>query len=72
MGLNDHDQKLDEAIEDLLKRGDLDRGAPAYGVALKVIHTGYESLTRMQKALYNAVVVPALQKRGVIDARTIQ
>lgn len=59
------DQQLSDAIETLLKHGDLDKGAPAYGVALKAIHNGYPSLTRMEKALYDRVVVPALERRSI-------
>ena len=59
--MTDHDKKLVEAIEDLLRRGDLDKGAPAYSVAQKIVHTGYDSLTRMQKVLYDLVIVPALK-----------
>ena len=40
------DKDLSDAIRDLVKRGELDEGAPAYGVALKAIHGGYNSLTR--------------------------
>jgi hypothetical protein len=32
-------------------------------VAQQVIYAGYDSLTRMQKVLYDAVIVPALKKR---------
>ena len=58
------DKELLEAIQDLIKRGELDEGAPAYGTALQVIHGGYDSLTRMQRALYDRVVTPALQRRS--------
>jgi hypothetical protein len=64
MSVSDYDEELYEDIQDLLERGDLDKGAPAYGVAQQVIHRGYDSLTRMQRGLYDAVVVPALKKRG--------
>jgi hypothetical protein len=43
------DEGLSDAIRDLIKRGELDEGAPAYGVALQAIHGGYGSLTRMQR-----------------------
>jgi hypothetical protein len=62
---SDFDKPLADAIETLLEHGDLDKGAPAYGVALKAIHNGYPSLTRMEKALYDRVVVPALERRSV-------
>jgi hypothetical protein len=65
---SDFDKPLAEAIEALLKYGDLDKGAPAYGVALKAIHNGYPSLTRMEKALYDRVVVPALERRRAAPA----
>jgi hypothetical protein len=53
-----------ELLEDLIKRGELDEGAPAYGTALQVLHGGYDSLTRMQRALYDKVVAPALERRS--------
>ena len=65
---SDFDQQLNAAIETLLQHGDLDKGAPAYGVALKAIHLGYPSLTRMEKALYDRVVVPALERRSAMPA----
>jgi hypothetical protein len=65
---SDFDQQLNDAIETLLRHGDLDKGAPAYGVALKAIHLGYSSLTRMEKGLYDRVVVPALERRSVTPA----
>lgn len=58
------DKELLEAIQDLIKRGELDEGAPAYGTALQVIHGGYQSLTRMQRTLYDRVVTPALERRS--------
>jgi hypothetical protein len=63
---SDFDQQLNDAIETLLRHGDLDKGAPAYGVALKAIHLGYS--TRMEKGLYDRVVVPALERRSVTPA----
>jgi hypothetical protein len=44
--------------------GALEAGTPAYGVAQQVIHAGYDSLSPKQRTLYDAVVVPALNKRG--------
>jgi hypothetical protein len=60
----DHDKTLVAAVEDLLRRGDLDKGAPAYTVAQKIVYTGYDSLTRTQKVLYDLVIVPALKTRS--------
>jgi hypothetical protein len=55
-----YDPHLDEAIEALVKQGDLDKGAPAYGVALAAIANGYDRLTRAQKGLFDRVIEPAL------------
>jgi len=55
-----HHPQLDAAIEALVKQGTLDRGAPAYGVALAAIANGYEGLTRAQKGLFDRVLAPAL------------
>jgi hypothetical protein len=54
------DPHLDEAIEALVEQGDLDKGAPAYGVALAAIANGYDRLTRAQKGLFDRVIAPAL------------
>jgi hypothetical protein len=55
-----YDPHLNEAIEALVKQGDLDKGAPAYGVALAAIAVGYDRLTRAQKGLFDRVITPAL------------
>lgn len=54
------DRELSEQVAALVKRGHLDQGHPAYGVALAAIDLGYDRLTRAQKGLYDRVVVPAL------------
>jgi hypothetical protein len=46
MGWNDHiDLELHDLIEDAVDTGWLEEGTAAYGVAQKVIHDGYESLS---------------------------
>jgi hypothetical protein len=64
MSVNDYDAELFDRIEDLVAEGILEEGSPAFGVAQHVIHQGYASLTAKQKALYDTLVVPALEKRG--------
>lgn len=64
MSVNDYDEELYEAIEDLVEEGELETGTPAYGIARQVIHQGYNSLTPKQRTLYDAVVIPALKRRG--------
>ena len=54
------DQELAESVSALVERGHLDRGDPAYGVAIAAIDLGYDRLTRAQRGLYDRVVVPAL------------
>jgi len=54
------DRELADRVAALVERGHLDKGDPAYGVALAAIDIGYGRLTRAQKALYDRVVVPAL------------
>jgi hypothetical protein len=51
---------LADSVSALVRRGHLDRGDPAYGVALAAIDLGYERLTRAQKRLYDRSVAPAL------------
>ncbi|MCH9049492.1 MAG: hypothetical protein IIA72_00155 [Proteobacteria bacterium] len=60
MSVNDYDEDLHLAIEDIVDCGDLEKDEAAYGVAQQVIHRGYESLSPKQRKLYDAVVVPAL------------
>jgi len=62
--VNDYDVDLYEAIEDLIDEVLLEKGTPAYGIAQRVIHNGYDSLTPKQRTLYDAVVIPALERRG--------
>jgi hypothetical protein len=65
MGWNSHiDFDLYEAIKDLIEEGYLEEGTPAYGIALKAVDDGYENLSPKQKAVYDAVVVPALRRRA--------
>lgn len=65
MGFNDHiDMDLYGAIQDILDEGYLEENSDAHGVARKVIHDGYDSLSPKQRGLYDAVVVPALSKRA--------
>ncbi len=58
------DQELAERVAALVERGHMDRGDPAYGVALAAIDLGYDRLTRAQRGLYDRVVAPAL---GALD-----
>jgi hypothetical protein len=63
MGANDYDAGLFDAIEDLVADGELEQGTAALGIARQVIHTGYESLSPAQRAVYDSVVIPALARR---------
>jgi hypothetical protein len=63
MSANDYDVELYEAIKDLTDEGHLVEGTPAHGIAQQVIHMGYDTLTPKQRAVYDAIVVPALEKR---------
>ena len=63
MSTSANDVDLSSAIEDLVARGIFGRGAPVFDIAQKVIATGYDSLTRKQRELYDAVVIPALARR---------
>jgi hypothetical protein len=54
------DTELADKIAALVRGGHLDRGDPAYGVALAAIDLGYDRMTRAQKRLYDRMIVPAL------------
>lgn len=71
MSVNDYDEVLNAAIEDLLDEGELELGTPAHGIAQQVIHQGFNSLTPKQRTLYDSVVVPALKRRGE-ELRSLQ
>jgi hypothetical protein len=50
--------------EDLYSRiGDLDLGekSKAYGITMKVVHEGYESLTSKQRYVYDTQVAPFIK-----------
>lgn len=65
MGHNDHiDFDLHEQIEDLVHCSMLEEGSVPYGIAQKVIHDGYDSLTQNQRYHYDTFVVPKLIKRA--------
>ena len=60
----DLDFDLHNAIQDLIAEGLLEENSEAHGMARRVIHDGYDSLTPAQRAFYDAVVAPALRKRA--------
>ncbi len=62
------DQTLADKVSALVRHGHLDRGAPAYGVALAAIDLGYDRLTRAQKRLYDRIIAPAV---SALDSNTL-
>ena len=60
----DLDFDLHNAIQELIAEGLLEENSDPHRVARIVIHDGYDSLTPAQRALYDAVVAPALRKRS--------
>jgi hypothetical protein len=60
----DLDFDLHNAIQDLIAEGLLEENSELHRVARIVIHDGCDSLTPAQRALYDAVVAPALRKRS--------
>ena len=60
----DLDFDLHNAIQELIAERLLEENTSAHSVARLVIHDGYDSLTPAQRALYDAVVTPALKKRA--------
>jgi hypothetical protein len=59
----DLDFDLHNAIQDLIAEGLLEENSDPHRVARIVIHNGYDSLTPIQRMLYDGVVAPALRKR---------
>ncbi len=64
MGQLDIDEDLLLAIDDLVDEGHLQEASPAYGVAQRVVHFGYESLSNKQRFVYDRDVVPMLVERA--------
>jgi hypothetical protein len=62
MSVNDFDQELHDAIEELIDTGEIEAGTPAAGIAKRVVDQGYDSLTDAQKHVYDTYVVPALKR----------
>ena len=58
MSINNYDEELYLVIEEIVAELDLEKGTPAYGVAIKVVHDGYDSLSQKQKYLYDTKVQP--------------
>jgi len=59
MGWNDHvDWELQDALEEAVERGFLDRDDLGYRVAQQVIHLGYDTLSFKQRTAYDRGVVP--------------
>jgi hypothetical protein len=59
----DLDFDLHNVVQDLIAEGLLEENSEPHRVARIVIHDGYDSLTLAQRAIYDAVVAPALRKR---------
>jgi hypothetical protein len=61
MSWNDHvDWDLQEAIEEAVERGFVEREALGYRIAQQVIHQGYETLSDKQRWIYDGSVLPSL------------
>ena len=56
------DVDLLSAIEGLLEDGEIESGTPAFAIARQAAHQGYASLTASQQAIYDRVVLPALER----------
>jgi hypothetical protein len=63
MSVNDYDEDLYLALQDI----DLEEGSPASGIAMQVVHQGYESLSPKQKYVYDTQVVPLLRQQAEED-----
>jgi hypothetical protein len=60
MSVNDYDEVLYARIQDL----DLDEKSAAYGIAMKVVYEGYDSLSAKQRYVYDAEVIPLLREQA--------
>jgi hypothetical protein len=60
MSINDYDEDLYSRVQEL----ELDEKSPAYGIAMRVVHQGYGSLSPKQKYVYDSEVVPLLRDQA--------
>jgi hypothetical protein len=61
MHLNDSDTQLHENIHALILNNEISQAAPAFGVAMQVLHYGVGSLSWEQRFIYLGRVVPLLR-----------
>jgi hypothetical protein len=54
-------------IERLLEDGEIESGTPGYMVAWKAGHEGYPALTASERAIFDRIVRPVLQRRAAVD-----
>ena len=63
MSVNDYNDDLYLAIQEIA----LDEKSAEYGIAMKVVHEGYESLSAKQRYVYDTQVVPLLREQARLD-----
>lgn len=66
----DYDYEAHDLLQEAIDDGSIEEGSAAHGVALQSFDRGYDSLTDLQKAVFDRHVVPHLQKIG--DQREVQ
>lgn len=61
----DFDQKMAEALDELVLEGKLVPGTSAHGVAMKYLHEGGDqNMSQSQRAVLNSSVVPLLKTKS--------
>ena len=61
MGMEDFVQEVRDLIEELVARGQLERGSTQYGIAQQLIDKGRNSLSAAQEAVFDNEVAPLLR-----------
>jgi hypothetical protein len=67
MSVNDYDAELTTGFGGWSTELELEENSPAHGVALQVIHQGYNSLSSNQRYLYDSQVAPLLGAQADTD-----
>jgi hypothetical protein len=65
MDLNNFDAVVQENIQTLLTKREIEKDSPAFGIAMQVSRQGFRSLSWKQRFIYLEELEPLLRKHGL-------
>jgi hypothetical protein len=65
MDLNNFDIVVQENIQTLLTKSEIEKDSPAFGIAMQVSRQGFRSLSWKQRFIYLEELEPLLRKHGL-------